>query len=437
MAAGSGPSTSDGAPVLGSAGTLWKPETRLYADGVVVGADGGPVVVPPHSAATRVADTGLLDPASAVLPGAAEATPEAVAAARGRSAAATVPGSGTRYAEMARAALLDIDTLLLPTGALVAAASPYWRYVWPRDAGFAAAALTTAGRHADALRVIGYVARMQEPDGRWQARYLPDDSGDVPDERGIQLDGAGWTLWAAWLWAGAVPDTTRAAGLAALRPTIVAAVRAAIIALDSDGLPAPSQDYWETDTAEPTLGSAAPLLLALRTGAELLTWLGVDTLAAQAKESAGMLAGAIESRFAPKDYPRRLSVAGRDASVSFLLPPFAPHAAPVAAAWRRTVAALAVPNGGVRPGEEWADTTTAWTPQVSLFAATAAAIGDHDTAHRFLDWLDRHRTRLGALPEKVTADGRPAAVAPLALTGATVLIALSHLDGAGLPVPPR
>jgi hypothetical protein len=94
-----------------------------------------------------------------------------------------------------------------------------------------------------------------------------------------------------------------------------------------------------------------------------------------------------------------------------------------------------VGNGGVRPGEEWTDRATAWTPQVSLHALTAASLGDAALAHRLLSWLDLRRTVLGALPEKVTAAGRPAAVAPLGLTGATVLLALAALDGRPLPVP--
>ena len=40
---------------------------------------------------------------------------------------------------------------------------------------------------------------------------------------------------------------------------------------------------------------------------------------------------------------------------------------------------------------------------------------------------DAHRTSAGALPEKVLADGSPAAVAPLAWTAATVLLTLDRL----------
>jgi GH15 family glucan-1,4-alpha-glucosidase len=48
-----------------------------------------------------------------------------------------------------------------------------------------------------------------------------------------------------------------------------------------------------------------------------------------------------------------------------------------------------------------------------------------------LRWLDEHRTREGSLPEKVLSNGTPAAVAPLAWTAATVLIALDELTRGG------
>jgi len=46
--------------------------------------------------------------------------------------------------------------------------------------------------------------------------------------------------------------------------------------------------------------------------------------------------------------------------------------------------------------------------------------------------LSAHRTPDGALPEKVLADGSPAAVAPLAWTAATVVLTAATLDDPGL-----
>ena len=421
----------DGDP-LGTRGTAWSPETRLYSDGVVIGQDGGPVVVPPRSGLRRLPGTGYLDPESGTLPGAALAAADEVAMAREILAGTDLPGRGTPYEAMAEEALLDIGVLTYPNGAAVAAGSPYWRYVWPRDAGFMAAALTVAGRPELAYAQLAYVAAMQEDDGTWQARYLPDGSRGVPDDRGLQLDGIGWTLWAAWVFAGATASDP--APLAAL---IRRSAGAALAALDPvTGLPRASQDFWEMDLDEATLGSAAPLLLGLRAGRDLLALVGDHEFAARAADGADRLAAAVAGGFGAHGYARRISGAGgRDASVAFLLPPFARPDGGVEAAWRAAVDTTTVGNGGVRPGEEWTDRATAWTPQVSLHALTAASIGDSALAHRLLSWLDLRRTVLGALPEKVTADGRPAAVAPLGLTGATVLLALAALDGRPLPVP--
>lgn len=421
---------------LGTRGTAWSPETRLYSDGVVIGTDGGPLVLPPRSGLRRLPGTGYLDPESGPLPGAATPAADEVGVAREILAGTDLPGRGTPYAAMAEEALLDIGVLTFPNGAAVAAGSPYWRYVWPRDAGYMAAALTVSGRPELAYAQLVYVAAMQEDDGTWQARYLPDGSRGVPDDRGLQLDGIGWTLWATWVFAGATgSDPTPLAAM------IRRSVGAALAALDPvTGLPRASQDFWEMDLDEATLGSAAPLLLGLRTGRDLLSLIdgsgGDVELAARAADGADRLADAVATGFGAHGYARRISgTGGRDASVAFLLPPFAPRADGVEAAWRAAVDATTLGNGGVRPGEEWTDHATGWTPQISLHALTAASTGDTALAHRLLSWLDVRRTALGALPEKVTAAGRPSAVAPLGLTGATVLLALAALEGRPLPVP--
>jgi GH15 family glucan-1,4-alpha-glucosidase len=59
---------------------------------------------------------------------------------------------------------------------------------------------------------------------------------------------------------------------------------------------------------------------------------------------------------------------------------------------------------------------------------TAAFLGERDEALARLRWLDQHRTAAGSLPEKVLANGQPAAVAPLAWTAAVVVITADQLD---------
>jgi len=420
---------------LGHFQDLRSPETRLYSDGVVTGHT-GPVIVPPHTAYRRHPRTSFLDTTTGHLAGAWHATEDEVRGAQADVGELDLPGRGGPHADMAETALADIETLCFPNGAAVAAGSPYWRHVWPRDASFMAAALVLVGRRDRAARILSYLAHVQEPDGTWQARYLPDGSGGVPDARGTQLDGNGWFLWATWLLQTAAGSARPADDVASLWPSARRALLAAIAATEHEsGLVTPSQDFWEVDLSEPTLGVAAPLLLGLRTGALLAEAAGDAALAATAGARAVDLARAIDAQFSP-DFPRRLGDGGEpDASVAFLLPPFALAREHVSAAWASALSRMRLANGGLKPGVEWLDDETAWTPQTSLFALTASYLGKDEVADELLRWLDAHRTRLGCLPEKVTAKGLPAAVAPLPLTGATVLLALAAREGRHLPVP--
>jgi GH15 family glucan-1,4-alpha-glucosidase len=124
-----------------------------------------------------------------------------------------------------------------------------------------------------------------------------------------------------------------------------------------------------------------------------------------------------------------------DASVTFLAPPFAPPDPAVDAAVLTAEKRLALPDGGVLPGEHWqGNRTEAWTPETAMFALAAAASGRADEATGRLDWLAEHRTSLGVLPEKVDRQGRPSSVAPLGWTASLVLLTLQALDHK-LPTP--
>ena len=93
----------------------------------------------------------------------------------------------------------------------------------------------------------------------------------------------------------------------------------------------------------------------------------------------------------------------------------------------------------MRPGAGWpGNPAIAWTAETAFFALSDAATGEHGRASVLLSWLAAHRTRLGALPEQVTAAGQPASVAPLAWTDAAVLLALTAQahELPLVPVPP-
>lgn len=381
----------------------------LYADGVTVGVDGLPDVVPVG-----------YRPASTVVGGLVQD----VWLAEG-----SVPGP-QRYADLAERALRDLDALVLPSGAAVAGLAEGWRYVWPRDASFAAAALAATDHPDDAFEVLAHLQGLQDVNafgGVFQARYLPDGSGAVPDGRGAQLDGDGWVLWAVSAWYDAARQADGAGAAAAdlerLRPLVTRSVAAIRANVGADGLPTVSPDYWEVRETTPTLGCAAALLLGARAAGPLLARLGE----APVDDVVAALEGGIRRAFAP-GYPRHAGEWARDTSVAFLMPPFAPEDAEVSEAWQAAARSMTRPAGGLAPGAAWKQDGVSWTPTTALFALTAAASGDRDQAVAWLDWLDEHRTDLGSLPEKVLWDGSPSAAAPLAWTCAVVLLALHELD---------
>lgn len=365
--------------------------------------------------------------------------------------------------------------LRFPRGGVVAAPMGYWRYVWPRDASFAAAALAAVGLLEEAASVLACLGRFQDDavarrralcgGGRrlgpgsagWaavmaasvlEARYLPD--GTVPDARPAQLDGVGWLLWAAGRVAG---DATRSglppaqvAGLLEPVAAVLARSRSHLLWLTAgpDRLPPVSPDYWEVAERRLTLGVAAPVLLGLEAAAALEA---AGLLAPEEGRSVGdtgrraaQVRAAVESAFAP-GWGRHAGDDDVDAAIAFVLPPFTEPLAGALPVRERAVARMRRPAGGVAPGSGWRRDGVSWTPETALMAWSAAALARHEAvdaarreawsreAGQLLRWLGVVRTGVGALPEKVRADGRPAGPAPLAWTSALVLLALAERFG--------
>jgi glucoamylase len=349
-------------------------------------------------------------------------------------AAGTVPGASADEREAAARSLLFLRLLVRPGGAALAAETPYWAYVWPRDASFTAAALAVTGHRGEAAAVLGFLAGAQRADGTWPARSHP-DGRPVDDGRPAQLDATGWVPWAAWL----ASDQGRDLDLAArLWPTVLAAADHAAAALGRDGLPPAGPDYWERRERAPTLGTAAGLLAGLRSASRL-----AGALAGRRDQAAGRrdawfraaerLARGVAARFGPGGFQRHPRGGGPDAAVAWLAPPFGPPDPAVARAvrtgWRRLTVA-----GGAVPGRPWLGSDP-WTPATASFALAAMAAGDVQAAEARLAWLLAHRTALGAFPERVGRDdGAPRSVAPLAWTHALVLLTLVSRDRA-VPTP--
>ena len=309
---------------------------------------------------------------------------------------------------------------VFPPGAVVAAPMSIWRYVWPRDAAFAAAALSAVNLADEALGVLGNLASWQRADGGFEARYT--SSGRVPDNRPAQADGAGWFLWAS---GRLLADGVSAADLRDRLgvPLARAASRLLGITDTPSHLPAASSDYWEVAETVLTLGTAAPVLLGLE-AATALARAGID-LGGPARalaERVTAVRSAMERNFAPA-WGRHLQRDDVDAAIALVLPPFTRPLAGARTVRQTAAARMHRPTGGLAPGAGWRDDGISWTPETALMAWSALALGMEEEGTRLLAWLEAHRTAAGALPEKVLADGAPAGPAPLAWTCALILLA--------------
>lgn len=416
-----------------------RPRPTLLAQGLALGPDGvvhtlGPSAVVRYEPGTRV-------PLDSTTTGLTQAQrSELVERFRARRTAARLPAG--RWAALADDALADLlaltgpslertgqphNPIRFPAGAVVAAPVAFWHYVWPRDASFAAAALSAVGLTDEALGVLAHLASLQGEGGGFAARYTY--LGAVPDDRPSQSDGVGWVMWATGrLLADGVGATAINAALGA---TPARATTALLDLTDTPShLPAASPDYWEVPERVLTLGTAAPVLLGLE-AALALAAAGVDVGPGRAvlEDRIGTVRAAVERAFAP-GWGRHVGGDDVDAAIVFVAPPFTAALDGVEAVRAGAAARMRRPAGGVAPGESWRQDGVSWTPETALLAWSAASAGDRDEAEDLLDWLEAHRTGAGALPEKVDELGSPVGPAPLAWTCAVVLLALCEADRA-------
>ena len=393
-------------------------------------------VLAPGAKATYLDGTRVLAPGPDASAQVVRALEAAAAEANAWLNGGVVPGADGPYEAMARGALLDLRALTGPDGALVAAQYPRWAYAWPRDNSFSAVAFARTGHLDEATAILNFLDRAQGPNGSFEARYLLDGSGP-PDDRAPQTDGTGWTLWALGQVVDAAPEAERAAILSQFAGLLDRSTSFALAQMDNPGsLPAPSPDYWEVRERALTLGTAAPLLAGLESAAHLYELASAHDgaagsgLADEAADGALRLRAAIEATFGPRGYPRHATGGKRDTATAFIMAPFVSEPLVGAAeAWLASIPGMERPAGGLAPGGSWKSDGISWTPETAIYALSAAHQGDVERARGWLTWLDGHRTASGALPEKVLADGSPAAVAPLAWTNAVVLLTLLDLPG--------
>jgi hypothetical protein len=327
------------------------------------------------------------------------------------------------------------------TGAIVAGAREYWAYCWPRDAVFCAAALDVAGKHAEAERLYRFLARVQRPDGGWEARYWADGQ-PVRDGRLPQLDAPGLVAWGLWLHSALAPG---GAGFArGAYPVARRAAEVILATLDpAMGLPGPGLDANEAGPAAFTASNAAACYAGLRAAARLAEASGRAAEAGRYRAGAERIRAGMERFLWSAERGRFLRAvrpesAGLDPFMFWLAWPsgmFAPDEARVTATAGALRASRRLPSGWYR-GLVRSVGSEPWLHQNGLIAAYLFAAGRREEADALASLLGRAATPFGTLPERVDARTlRPTSTTPLAWAHAMQLLLTWQRAGGRLPLP--
>ncbi len=296
------------------------------------------------------------------------------------------PGAPRWARRLYRRSLLVLRAVTDPrSGAVVAGFRDGWEYVWPRDAGTVAIALSSAGYRADARRIVRFLLGL---DLKAAARFYPD--GTPVAGRTAQGDATGWVAAAA-----------RATGLRAEVPQLPWRDRA---------------DYQEGDPGDYLANVIAS---TVADGPETSS---IWTFQARRPAAGGFVTrrGLVRQEGDPGS--------GLDSAAAWAVRPFPQPA--LYPALRRTLLQVASGGGrfGIVPSEDWEGGDDPWTAPTAWTAWGLAALGERPAALRLMAALRRAATRAGMLPERVDAQtGVPTSTTPLAWSHAFAILALREL----------
>lgn len=380
-----------------------------------------------------------LEPNSRVMPGIDDPGPAARQQQFLDRCTAWITQLPAHRRDLATSALLDLWVLTDSLPATVASWDQPWRYIWPRDAAFAAVALARVGMVDLAWKHLLHLQSLQSKDGSFAARFTP-DRGVAPDERPSQFDALGLLLWAVSD-VHAVAARTKGReeeGVVALESMAPMLRRSSqsLLHLTEQGtmLPPVSSDYWEVSESQVTLGTAGPTLLGLQALVRLAEhtnglWAHIDGGVEALGDSCTAFEATFSRTFIANGLQRYPTSGGLDSAVAYLPATGAGLGlgeSTLDHVWDR----LSQPAGGIKPGHGWIFDHTSWTPSTSLMGVGFARTGATVQADGVLDWLGSHRTQAGSFPEKVSAEGAAVSVAPLSWTASNVIITLDELHRA-------
>ncbi|TSC57978.1 MAG: hypothetical protein Greene041619_854 [Candidatus Peregrinibacteria bacterium Greene0416_19] len=367
--------------------------------------------------------------------------------------------------DLYKRSLLLIRTHVDAHGGIIAAADSdimafnrdTYTYVWPRDGALVSMALDQAGYEEVTRKFYRFCAQVQLPDGYLLHKYNPDGSvgsswhpwfRDGEAQLPIQEDETALVLVAIWRHFQRMNDFEF---LQEMYETFVK--RAAQFLCDfreeGTGLPLPSYDPWEEHRGVFTYTTACTIA-GLHAAAEICHILGhylhseiYQTAADQMRQAMFFhLYDEETGRFMKKIKRRNGQTIEKDltpdASIMFIwmlgvLPADDPR---VISTMKQLLTLLEVhsPTGGIArypkdvyqlttpesdhiPGNPWI-ITTLWKAQWHIIQARTAS--ELRPAKEILDWVHRHATPTGILPEQLHPEtGAPLSVAPLIWSQAT------------------
>jgi GH15 family glucan-1,4-alpha-glucosidase len=315
---------------------------------------------------------------------------------------------------LARHSVAVIKANQASTGAYLASPNfRVYRYSWLRDGAFIADAMSRAGHAASAEAFFGWCTRILtaraakieslierhrfgqpiQPDEFLHARYTVDGKEAREEWWNFQLDGYGTWLWALSAHHSRSPNNS----LEPYQDGIVLSIKYL-----TEFWREPSYDWWEEHPGHRHTSTLAPIFAAMRDGS------GWDEVPKDLRLRAADAADEIRQTVLSdgRREGRLVKWLGGDALDASLISCSVPFGllAPEDPLMATTVAEIEsnLANGGVH--RYLADTYYGggeWPLLSALLGWYYSTTGRRDDAYRELDWVVRHASRHGDLPEQV------------------------------------